>query len=58
MGLLFRNTPLFNKLTDAQLLEGHEHFLKKLIDNSLKPDILLLLIATKNKYEDFAGAAY
>ena len=36
------------------------HFLKQLIDNiknGLKPDILLLLMATKIKYEDFAGAA-
>ena len=60
MGLLFRNIPLFNYLTDTQLLEGYGHFLKQLIDNiknGLKPVILLLLMATKIKYEDFAGAA-
>ena len=60
MGLLFRNIPLFNKMTDTQLLERYANFLKQLIDNiknGLKPDILLLLMATKIKYENFASAA-
>ena len=60
MCILLINIPLFNKLTDAQLSEGYGHLLKQLIDSikyGLKPDILFLLMATKIKYEDFAGAA-
>lgn len=58
--VLFKNIPLLSELSEALCLEGYEHFFKQLvanIKNGVKPDIIVLLMATKIQHEQFGCAA-